>query len=136
LDREARELERLGQVVELAGHNGCQVSRLGEHFGEPLAAPCGHCSLCLSGRKPARLLPRPATEIAETVLRDAVQLARKHPDPLDDPRALARLLCGLTSPRLSAARLGSDPLFGALSRVPFALVLKRLGAGALAPVRS
>ena len=132
LDREARELERLGQVLELAGHDGCQVSRLGEHFGEPLSAACGHCSWCLTGRKPARLLPRPAAEIAEVVLRDAAQLARKHPDPLHDPRALARLLCGLTSPRLSAARLGSEPLFGALSRVPFATVLKRVATGAMA----
>jgi ATP-dependent DNA helicase RecQ len=130
LDREARDLERLGQVLELAGHDGCQVSRLGEHFGEPLAAPCGHCSWCLSGRRPARLLPRPAAQIADAVLRDAAVLAGKHPDPLRDPRALARLLCGLTSPRISAKRLGSEPLFGALSRVPFAIVLKRVAAAA------
>ena len=49
LDREARELERLGQVLDLAGHDGCQVSRLGEHFGEPLAAAVRALQLVLDG---------------------------------------------------------------------------------------
>ncbi len=59
LEREAREIERLQQVLALAGHDGCLVSRLGEHFGEPLAEPCGHCSWCLGGRRPVAIPPRP-----------------------------------------------------------------------------
>ena len=64
LDREAREIARLNQVVELVGHDGCQVSRLGDHFGEPLAQPCGHCSWCLNGqpvRKPGAAARRRLT---------------------------------------------------------------------------
>ena len=41
---------------------------------------------------------------------------------LDTPRAVTRLLCGVSSPRLSRARLGSHALFGALAEVPFAQV--------------
>jgi ATP-dependent DNA helicase RecQ len=119
LERESREIERLRQVLALAGHDGCLVSRLGEHFGEPLAGPCGHCSWCLSGRRPAMIPPRPVPAI-DPALREGVrELRREHPELFTDTRALARFLCGLTSPRLTRARLSSHPLFGKLDRVPF-----------------
>jgi ATP-dependent DNA helicase RecQ len=126
LDRETREVARLRQVVELAAHDGCQVSRLGEHFGEPLPEPCGHCSWCLNGRAPARMPPRPKVVIDPDVWQQALSLRRQHPDPLAEPRALARLLCGLGSPRLTRTKLSSHALFGALERVPFAEVLQGL----------
>ncbi len=124
-EREAREVTRLLQVLELAGHGGCQVSRLGEHFGEPLPAPCGHCSWCLNNHTPARLLPRANVAIAEEVWGQAEALRRQQPDPFADARTLARFLCGLSSPRLARGRLGSHALFGALAAVPFAEVLNR-----------
>ncbi|HJT76188.1 MAG TPA: ATP-dependent DNA helicase RecQ, partial [Gemmataceae bacterium] len=126
LEREAREIARLEQVLELAGHDGCQVSRLGEHFGEPLPQPCGHCSRCLDGR-PAALLSRPPAVIDEATWRQACAVRAEHPDPLAEPRALARFLCGLTSPRLTRNRLTRHPLFGSLAHVPFAELLRRAG---------
>lgn len=122
--REDREIARLHEVLDLAGHNGCQVSRLGEHFGEPLAKPCGHCGWCAGGRRPAQLLPRREPAIDANVWRQAEALAAKHAEVLSEPRSLARFLCGLTSPKLSAARLGGNSLFGALADVPFAKVLE------------
>jgi ATP-dependent DNA helicase RecQ len=127
LDREAREIARLGQVLELAAHDGCQVSKLGEYFGEPLQTPCGHCSWCLNGR-PAVLLPRRAESIDEAIWSTATELRAQHPDPLAEPRAFARLLCGLTSPKLSRGRFTSLPLFGSLAALPFAEVLRRAQA--------
>jgi ATP-dependent DNA helicase RecQ len=124
-EREAREIARLNQVLELAGHDGCQVSRLGEHFGEPLPQPCGHCSWCLNGRQPAALLPRPQVTIDPALWRLAEALRAEQPDPLADPRALARFLCGLSSPRLIQSKLTRHALFGALDHVPFPEVLKR-----------
>jgi ATP-dependent DNA helicase RecQ len=127
LEREAREIGRLRQVLELAGHDGCVTSRLGEHFGEPLAQPCGHCSWCLNGHRPAAIPARPESTI-DPALRDGVgELCQEHAQLFADPRALARFLCGLTSPRLSRARLGSHPLFGALDQVPFPQVLAWVG---------
>ena len=125
LQRETREIARLNQVLELAGHDGCQVSRLSEHFGEPLAQPCGHCSWCLNGRTAARLLPRPAVSIDEALWQQAAALRAQQPDPLANPRAFTRFLCGLTSPKLSRGKFTSLSLFGSLSHVPFAAVLKR-----------
>src|SRR5204863_6021466 len=48
--REAQEVARLRQVVDLISHDGCQWNALVAHFGELRAEPCGHCGFCLSGR--------------------------------------------------------------------------------------
>ncbi len=133
-ERERREIARLKQVLELAGYDGCQVARLCEHFGERRSQPCGHCSWCLNNRRPIVLLPRREGSIGDDVWRKALELARKKSAVLGEPRALARFLCGLTSPRMSAAKLSREPLFGALSNVPFAKVLERAELGQARPV--
>jgi ATP-dependent DNA helicase RecQ len=125
LERETREIARLEQVLSLAAHDGCQIAMLAEHFGERLPQPCGHCAWCMNGRRPTRLLARHEAPMDEATWRRAVALAAEKPDVLRQPRALARFLCGLSSPRLSAARLGGNPLFGAFANVPFAKVRER-----------
>jgi ATP-dependent DNA helicase RecQ len=125
VEREKRELARLDQVLELAGHDGCQTAMLAEHFGERLAEPCGHCTWCVGGRQRVTLLPRAEVSLDEDIWPRALAMAREKRDVLGEPRALARFLCGLASPRLSAARLGGNPLFGSLSQAPFARVLER-----------
>ena len=57
--REQREIARLHQVLELVGHDGCQVASLCHYFGETREAPCGHCSWCLDGRQPLVVPARP-----------------------------------------------------------------------------
>jgi ATP-dependent DNA helicase RecQ len=79
----------------------------------------------LNGRKPAPLLPRSGVAIDPAVWRKAEEVRRQQPDPLAEPRAMARFLCGLTSPRLTRSRLNRDKLFGALGHVPFPEVLRR-----------
>jgi ATP-dependent DNA helicase RecQ len=123
LDRERRELARLDQVLELATLDSCQTGFLSAHFGEPLDAPCGHCSRCLDGR-PLALPPVSPADIPEPVWRQALDLRAKEP-ALADPRALARFLTGLSSPGLTRRKLGGHPLFGSLADVPFAEVLRK-----------
>jgi ATP-dependent DNA helicase RecQ len=123
LAREKREIGRLQQVLALVGHAGCQVSRLGEHFGEPLGSACGHCSWCLAGQQPCTLPPRPVAHLDPALWNEIKRLRTAHSPILDHPRSLARLLCGLSSPRLSRARLTRDPLCGSLAHVPFRQVL-------------
>ena len=68
--------------------------------------------------------PQPI-HLDEVGLRRAASLRREIPE-LAYPRALARFLTGLPSPRLTRSKLRSHPLFGAFGQVPFAEVLRRV----------
>ena len=125
LERETREGERLAQVVAFAASKTCQVAGLCEHFGETLPASCGHCSVCLHGPAADDQFQRPAAAIDPDIWSEAMALRPDNPDPLKDSRAMARFLCGLTSPRLTRTKLSRHRLFGALDRVPFPDVLAR-----------
>jgi ATP-dependent DNA helicase RecQ len=122
--REQSEAERIARVVELVTHDGCQVQALVAYFGELRAAPCGHCTFCLTGE--AQRLPEPR-DPAPVDLDDAVldELAAEHPAALGTPRQRARFLCGLTSPATTRARLSRHLLFGALAEQRFGEVLSR-----------
>jgi ATP-dependent DNA helicase RecQ len=122
--RERQEIGRVAQILALVTHDGCQVNALVAHFGEARAAPCGHCTHCLTGRR--QLLPqqppRPPLS-AELDLAAIRALCADQPVALAGPRQLARLLCGLGSPALTRARLTRHALFGAAEHRPFAEVL-------------
>ena len=130
--REASDIERIRQVLGLVRTPGCQTNALVAHFGEQRAAPCGHCSGCTasvavrvgasSPRSSSEPAPGPSLGAArEQALR---VLAREHPRALEEPRQLARFLCGLSSPATTRARLTRHPLFGALAEQPFAGVMR------------
>jgi ATP-dependent DNA helicase RecQ len=121
--REASEIARLEEVVGWITADACQVGLLGAHFDAPLEKPCGHCSHCLSGR--TTLPPRAEVPVDERVIAELESLRADHP-VLADPRSAARFLCGLTSPRLTRAKLARHPLFGRLADAPFPKVLARL----------
>jgi ATP-dependent DNA helicase RecQ len=120
--REQADLARLQQVLALAGHRGCLTAYVTRHFGETLAAPCGHCDRCRG--LPAQALARPPArrpgDDAWRALRDVV--AENHA-ALATSRQLARFLCGLTSPASTRAQLTRHAAFGLLADLPFADVL-------------
>jgi ATP-dependent DNA helicase RecQ len=122
--REQAETARVGQVVSLVTHDGCQVRQLAAYFGETNAEPCGHCTHCLS--RQAQEMPEAAPHPAIDTLVDRVALERlreAHPDALGSARQCARFLCGITSPATTRARLTREPLFGILAERRFADVL-------------
>lgn len=124
IKREEQEIRRLHQVLDLAGHSGCLAAKLGEHFGERIEKECGHCSWC-RGQTRATLLPRTPAVIDDAIRKQVPTLRRENHELFAEPRSLARFLCGITSPKVSRARLSSHQLFGSLSHVPFAEVLRR-----------
>ncbi len=127
LEREAREIERLDQVLELAGYDGCQTAFLCGHFGEQREESCGHCSWCANGR--AAEIPRPPpAAIDDEVWQEGLEVCREHPEVLAEPRAFTRFLTGLSSPGLTREKLHRHPLNGCLARVPFQEVLARVRA--------
>ncbi len=122
--REQQEIKRLNDVLALVTHDGCQTNALVGYFGQKRDAPCGHCTYCLTGRAqtlpPSHALP-PLPGPLDVALLEQVRDA--HLDALALPRQIARLLCGLSSPALTRARLGRHALFGALEAYRFGDVL-------------
>jgi ATP-dependent DNA helicase RecQ len=127
LQRETREIHRLRQVAQWVERDGCQVAALGAHFGDPMDRPCGHCSWCRRGGKPAALPPRPSAQIDPALWSQVSSLRGQHGRELGHVRAIARFLCGVNSPWMLKAKLQTHPLFGALAHVPFAEVLAQAG---------
>lgn len=123
--REKRDLERLGDVIDQATGDGCQVSRLGAYFGEPLESGCAHCSRCLDETVTSVDVTRPQPEMSEAIWDQAKQLHGQHAEILDSPSRLARFLCGISSPKLTRAKLTKDSLFGAFEKVSYRQVLER-----------
>ena len=78
--------------------------------------------------QPAKLYSPTPVHLDEAGLRRAMSLRREIPE-LAAPRALARFLTGLPSPRTTRGKLKSHPLFGAFAQIPFAEVLRRVEAG-------
>jgi ATP-dependent DNA helicase RecQ len=125
--REAQEIARLHQVLELVHLDGCKTNALVAHFGELRHQPCGHCSGCTSP-VPIERMPAAPRVLPAGLDHDAIlAVVRAHPAALGDPRQLARFLCGLPSPAVSRARLGRHTLFGLLAEHRFAQVLELAG---------
>jgi ATP-dependent DNA helicase RecQ len=121
--REAADLARLREVVELAEQKKCLTGFVTAHFGEKLAAPCGHCDRC-RGIKPT---PLPRTRYpapTDDELRQIRALRDERHAALKTPRQLARFLCGISSPAVTRARLSRHDAFGLLGRTPFHDVLE------------
>nr|VFK20808.1 MAG: ATP-dependent DNA helicase RecQ [Candidatus Kentron sp. LPFa] len=126
LKREQAEIGRLQQVLDLVSLDSCQTNALAAHFGEARREPCGHCGWCERGK--SEIPPRRMAEISDDLSRKVERL-KSEPGISANPRLLARLLCGITSPRLSRAKMTGHDLFGSLERAPFAEVLRRVGQG-------
>jgi len=121
--REAQEIHRLHQVLELVHRPGCKTNALVAHFGELRTEPCGHCTGCTAPPVAARAAP--LRELPAQLDTSAIRaVARAHLPALGEPRQLARFLCGLPSPAVSRARLGRHALFGALAEHRFAQVME------------
>jgi ATP-dependent DNA helicase RecQ len=127
---EARELARIGQVLDLVTLAGCQANALAAYFGETRSQPCGRCSYCRTGT--AQVFPPAAEPPPVPALLDADQwrtLRASHAAELGAARQAARFLCGLSSPALTRAKLTRHPLFGALAERRFPDVLAWCGEG-------
>ncbi len=124
--REARETQRLNQILDFATQPGCITRRLLGYFGEALADEnCGHCHFCRTGT-PATAVALPATRIPQFTEDDEEEIRTLIFDDiaaLSTPRQLTRFLCGLSSPATVRAKLTKRPEFGRYSATPFRLVM-------------
>jgi ATP-dependent DNA helicase RecQ len=129
--REERDLERLAGILEFVAAPGCITRRLLAHFGESLAAEnCGHCHFCRTG-EPATRIVLPAVPVKPFTAQDgqAIRgLIDERHAAMSSPRAVTRLLCGLSSPATTRAKLTRRPEFGRWAATPFRTVLAQVEA--------
>ena len=126
-NREKRELDRLQQVMQLVEQDGCQVAEVCRYFGQPIDKDCGHCGWCQT-KTVSPLVQRHSAslnQVEQGLIASAVQELR---GSLSDSNQITRLLCGLSSPAISAAKLQKDSRFGKLEDVPYQVVLKEVQA--------
>jgi ATP-dependent DNA helicase RecQ len=129
--REARDSQRLAQMLEFARASGCIVQRLLGYFGEALAEEkCGHCHYCRTG-EPATPITLPASSVAAFTGADTEEMQNlilEELPALATPRQVTRFLCGLSSPATARARLTRRAEFGRCAAVPFRTVLAQVEA--------
>ncbi len=125
IEREKGDLRRLDQVFGLFAGLKCNSQVLSEHFGQKLETVCGHCSTC-SGQSIGKVPTASYPKVGDSARTAVDRLRKMHPDLLGDPRAQARFLCGLTSPKFTRARLSRDSSFGCCAGIPFATVVQGL----------
>lgn len=123
--REEREIARLQHCVDWVCLDACQTSALCARFDSPLDAPCGHCGWCET-RESVVLTKTELPGLSTQVLKSAAQLQAEHIGLLGLSRNLARVLCGLSSPQISKAKLHQSKLFGIAESIPFQRVVGQL----------
>jgi hypothetical protein len=117
--REEDALARAEEMLALVTDTKCFSRSLAEHFGDSLPngkTECGHCQWCLTHTTVVPYEPPPAKMhqgLFQAVL-DAM------PDR-EDPRLLTRIAFGISSPRITAAKLGKDAVFGSMADHTFSV---------------
>lgn len=132
--RESADLERLGHVQNLVEKRGCIVRRLLKYFGETLPTPCGNCSDCQREKRralgekvpPLKKLLSFGQELEVEDLEIIRSVMDKNLPALRSPRALARFLCGISSPAIIRDRLMREDAFGKFQQYPFEEILRQL----------
>ncbi|PBL01411.1 ATP-dependent DNA helicase [Armillaria gallica] len=116
--REEEGIRKLQEVIEFATKPECLAHSLAAYFGYGDAVPkgrCGHCTFCKTGT--GIVFKQDAKTTADS---SQVQAILNACPERDDPRLLARMAFGITSPRLTAGRWStSHPLFGSMVDVDF-----------------
>jgi ATP-dependent DNA helicase RecQ len=121
--REANDIKRIQQVIQLATQDGCITRRLLQYFGEE-RSDCGHCNRC-QGISPTSLGDENPPSIEPGDITAIKRLIAEHHPSIETPRQLTRFLCGISSPATTRAKLRQKTkLFGAHDSTPFQSVLK------------
>ncbi|MDF3012637.1 MAG: helicase [Cellvibrio sp.] len=123
--REARDIKRIYSVLAFANNPACLSQQLMQYFGEVSAQPCGICNHC-RGNQPVQVSLPAEVSLTSAQLALIADLKNEAYAVLQQPRQLARFLCGLPSPATSRSVLKSHRWFGALAEVSFAVVLAGL----------
>ncbi|KAI9065831.1 ATP-dependent DNA helicase [Trametes sanguinea] len=116
--REEEAVEKIRQVIQFATNDDCLAQQLAAYFGDDDVVPdgmCGQCTFCMTG---SGVEFEPIAQAVPDPYR-IQQILNACPER-DDPRLLARMAFGITSPRLTAGKWSTyHPLFGSMVDTDF-----------------
>lgn len=118
-EKESEDMARIQAMIDFITSRGCLSRELARHFGDEASVPesgCGNCQFCLTGA--AIQFSRGGTRKGR--IADAKIKAILAATPVrDDPRFLARVGFGISSPRVTMEKLGRHAVFGSLADCDF-----------------
>ncbi|KAG6912027.1 hypothetical protein DXG01_000275 [Tephrocybe rancida] len=118
IKREEEGVEKIRQVIEFATDDDCLAHNLAKYFGDDTAVPdgmCGRCTFCTTGQS-VEFTGRVVAPVDHNHIQAILQACPAR----DDPRLLARMAFGITSPRLTFNKWStSHPLFGSMASMDF-----------------
>ncbi|TGO56107.1 hypothetical protein BCON_0082g00200 [Botryotinia convoluta] len=120
--REKQALERSEKILQLITGKACFSKKLAQHFGDELPdgkEECGHCQWCLT-HKPVEIQLPPPVPFNTMAFKNILNMIEER----DDPRFLARVAFGISTPRVTAMKLGKSPIFGSMDDHEFSALLE------------
>ncbi|GAA5859901.1 hypothetical protein JCM8547_004379 [Rhodosporidiobolus lusitaniae] len=119
--REEADVARLRGVAEFIRGGKCYAQELAEYFGDGKSVPNGRCENCTfcETSKPVPFQPKFDAPFTEKQINFVAAVCGVR----DDPRFLARVAFGVSSPRVTALGLGKHDIFGCCSTASFTALL-------------
>lgn len=121
--REQRALDKMQQVIDLVTGEACFAHTLAQHFGDTLpdgSKECGNCTWCKT--KVAVPMAKPPKRPWDyKAFGDILQICIDR----DDPRYLAKIAFGISSPRITANKLSRHHIFESMGDHEFMVMLSK-----------
>lgn len=112
--REQYAMNRTDEMLELITAESCFSKTLTQHFGDDLEEgkdECGHCTWCMT-HKAVVQQPPPPVPFNWTAWNALLEVVEDR----DDPRLLAKIAFGISSPRISfGLKLSKNDVFGSMA---------------------
>jgi len=119
--RERSDMDRVRGVIELITSKSCLNRELARHFGDQDSITkdgCGHCNFCLT-KKPISFVQGDKQHRNGRLDEEKIKAILSATKVRDDARFLARVAFGLSSPRVTAEKLGKHAVFGSMDDCNF-----------------
>ena len=119
--KEQSDMARVQQVIQYVTANGCLSRELAKHFSDETSIPstgCGTCGYCLT-KEPVEYLPVGKQQQKGRISDSKIKAILSATKIRDDARFLARVAIGVSSPRVTAEKLGKHAVFGSMADCNF-----------------
>ena len=119
--RERSDMQRVWRVVDLVTARGCLSRELARHFADEGSVPegeCGHCQFCIS-KTPVEFDRDGIVSRRGRIDEAKIEAVLAATAVRDDARFLARVAFGISSPRVTAEKLGKMAVFGSMDDCDF-----------------